>query len=429
MEKKLAYIILIILLGYNSILKSQQRFPKPEFESGYIYPEYQVTEPRNPVLEYMDVFVLVLVLSITTHITLKKRSRKYVIWISVFTLAYFGFYRQGCICPIGAIQNVSLALFNESYALPLTALLFFLIPLVFALLYGRQFCTGACPLGAIQELTGIYPVRIPRSVEVFLSSVPYIYLALAILFAATDSHFIICKYDPFIGLFRLNASATMVVFGILLLLAGLFVNRPYCRFLCPYGVLLAWFSRFSGKHLTITPAECINCKLCEDSCPYNAILPSTTDEPKEKNITSRSRFLLFLILIPVFTVTGSLITGYFSDDLSIVHRDVRLANEIRAEELNGIPSTSQQAIKFSESGETLNELYGKEEIIKTRYRKGAPWAGAFLGLSLGIGLLSLSVRVERRDYLPNKGKCFSCARCFEYCPVHIDKIKKNEQPG
>ncbi len=230
MEKKLAYIILIILLGYNSILKSQQRFPKPEFESGYIYPEYQVTEPRNPVLEYMDVFVLVLVLSITTHITLKKRSRKYVIWISVFTLAYFGFYRQGCICPIGAIQNVSLALFNESYALPLTALLFFLIPLVFALLYGRQFCTGACPLGAIQELTGIYPVRIPRSVEVFLSSVPYIYLALAILFAATDSHFIICKYDPFIGLFRLNASATMVVFGILLLLAGLFVNRPYCRF-------------------------------------------------------------------------------------------------------------------------------------------------------------------------------------------------------
>ena len=71
MEKKLAYIILIILLGYNSILKSQQRFPKPEFESGYIYPEYQVTEPRNPVLEYMDVFVLVLVLSITTHITLK----------------------------------------------------------------------------------------------------------------------------------------------------------------------------------------------------------------------------------------------------------------------------------------------------------------------------------------------------------------------
>jgi len=424
MEKKLAYIILIILLGYNSILRSQQRFPKPEFESGYIYPEYQVTEPRSPLLEYGDVFVLVAVLTITTYITLKKRSRKYIIWISVFTLAYFGFYRQGCICPIGAIQNVSLALFNESYALPLTALLFFLIPLVFALLYGRQFCAGACPLGAIQELTGIYPVKIPKSVEVLLSSIPYIYLALAILFAATDSHFIICKYDPFVGIFRLNATLTMVVFGSLLLLAGLFINRPYCRFLCPYGVILGWFSRFSGKHVTITPDECINCKLCKDSCPYNAILPSTIDEPKEKNVTSRSRFIIFLVLIPVFTVTGSIIIGYFSDKLAVVHRDVRLANEIRAEEINGIPATSQQAVTFRESGETLAELHAKEEIIISRYNRGAPWAGAFLGFSLGIGLLSLSIRTERKDYMPHKGKCFSCERCFEFCPVHIDKTKK-----
>jgi len=424
MDKKLAYIILIILLAYNTVLRSQQRFPKPEFESGYIYPEYQVTEPRNPVLEYIDVFVLIMVLGITTYITLKKRSRKYVIWISVFTLAYFGFYRQGCICPIGAIQNVSLALFNESYALPLTALLFFLIPLVFALLYGRQFCAGACPLGAIQELTGIYPVKIPKSIEVLLSSVPYIYLALAILFAATDSHFIICKYDPFVGIFRLNAPVTMVVFGCLLLLAGLFVNRPYCRFLCPYGVLLGWLSRFSGKHVTITPEECINCKLCKDSCPYNAILPSTIDEPKERKVTSRSRFIAFLAFIPIFTVAGSIITGYFSDDLAIVHRDVRLANEIRAEELKGIPATSQQAVTFRESGETLAVLFEKEETIKSRYNRGAPWAGAFLGFSLGIGLLSLSIRTERKDYLPHKGKCFSCARCFEYCPVHLDKTKK-----
>ncbi len=426
MQKKIAYIIIVLLLGYHGILRSQQRFPKPEFESGYAYPEYQVTSPRSPVLEYMDVFVLVMVLIVTTHITLKKRSRKYVLWISVFSLIYFGFYRQGCICPIGAIQNVSLALFNESYAMPLSALLFFLIPLVFALLYGRQFCAGACPLGAIQELTGIYPVKIPRAVEVLLSSVPYIYLALSVLFAATDSNFIICKYDPFVGIFRLNAPATMVVFGSLLLLAGLFVNRPYCRFLCPYGVLLGWFSRFSDKHVTITPDDCINCKLCKDSCPYNAILPSTVDEPKEKNVTSRSRFILSLALIPVFTAAGALMTGYFSDDLSIVHRDVRLANEIRAEETQGIPATSQQAIKFRESGESIIDLYDKEKIIKGRYDKGAPWAGAFLGLSLGIGLLSLSIRTERKGYEPDKGKCFSCTRCFDYCPVHIEKNKKNE---
>jgi len=425
MDKKIAYIILIILFGYQAMVYAQQRFPKPEFESGYVYPEYQVTEPRSPVLEYMDVAVLIIVLSVTTWITLKKRSRKLILWISIFTVAYFGFYRQGCICPIGAIQNVSLALFNEGYTLPLTALLFFLIPLIAALLYGRQFCAGACPLGAVQELTGIYPVKIPRAVEVILSSVPYIYLGLAVLFAATDSHFIICKYDPYIGIFRLNAPMTMIVFVALLIIAGIFVNRPYCRFLCPYGVLLSWFSRFSGKHVTITPDECINCKLCKDSCPYNAILPSTINAPKEKTRTSRSRFLGYLLLIPVFTAAGALVAGQFSDELSMVHQDVRLANELRREEVSGIPASSQQAITFRESGETLSELYRKEEFVKGRYDKGAPWTGAFLGLSLGIGLLSLSIRKERDEFIPDRAKCYSCGRCFEYCPVHKDKIYRD----
>ncbi|MDT8402567.1 MAG: 4Fe-4S binding protein, partial [Bacteroidales bacterium] len=171
--------------------------------------------------------------------------------------------------------------------------------------------------------------------------------------------------------------------------------------------------------------ECINCKLCKDACPYSAILPSTIDAPKEKTRTSRSRFLGYLLLIPVFTAAGTLVAGQFSDELSMVHRDVRLANELRREEISGIPASSQQAITFRESGETLSELYVKEEAVKGRYKKGAPWTGAFLGLSLGIGLLSLSIRKERNEFIPDRGKCYSCGRCFEYCPVHLDKISRD----
>jgi NosR/NirI family nitrous oxide reductase transcriptional regulator len=424
MKSKLPYIIVFLLLAWHAIIYAQQRFPKPEFESGYVYPEYQVPSPRSPVLEYLDVAVLIAVLVITTRFSIYKRSRSTLVWISVFSLAYFGFYRKGCICSIGAIQNISLALFNDGYTLPLAALLFFLIPLLFALLYGRQFCAGACPLGALQELTGLYPVKIPRSIEVILSSVPYVYLALSILFAATNSHFIICKYDPFVGIFRLNAPAAIMVFGVLLLLAGIFVNRPYCRFLCPYGVILNWFSRFAEKHLTITPDQCINCKLCEDSCPYNAIIPSTVDTPREETTTSRKRFTIYILLIPVFTLGGILLTSIFADDLSMVHRDVRLAKEIRLEQEAGIQATTQQAVTFKESGQTIADLYAKERYIISRYRKGSPWVGAFLGLSIGIGLLSHSIRRERDEYKPLQGMCFSCGRCFEYCPVHLEKITK-----
>jgi ferredoxin len=263
MKKTLPYIIFVLLLCWHAVLFAQDRFPRPEFESGYVYATNQMPLQRAPGWEYFDVAVLLGALTLTTWLALKKRSRQGLIWMSVFSLAYFGFYREGCICAVGSVQNVALALFNDGYTIPLSALLFFMIPLLFALAYGRVFCAGVCPLGAIQELTGFQPVKLPKKIEAVLASVPFIYLALAVLFASTDSQFIICRYDPFIGIFRLDAPYTMIIFGILLLLAGIFVNRPYCRYLCPYGVLLNVFSRFAGKHLTITPAECTNCRLCE----------------------------------------------------------------------------------------------------------------------------------------------------------------------
>lgn len=374
---------------------------------------------RAPGLEYLDVIVLVIALAVTSWLALKKRSRQGLIWMSVFSLAYFGFYRQGCICSVGSVQNVALALFNDGYTIPLSALLFFIIPLIFALAYGRVFCAGVCPLGAIQELTGFSPLKLNKRVEIILASIPFIYLALALLFASTNSQFIICRYDPFVGIFRLNASYTMIIFGILLLLAGIFVNRPYCRFLCPYGVLLNVFSRFAGRHLTITPAECTNCRLCENVCPYNAIIPSDLDQKRENPEKPRKQFIIYLILIPVFALTGALVLYNLAPALARVNTNVRLAGEIRTEKETGIESASKAVIAFKEAGKTEAELFSEEQVIIQRFRKMAPWAGVFLGISLGIGMISLTVRTRRDEYKPHQGKCYSCGTCFKYCPVKV----------
>ncbi|MCX6334196.1 MAG: 4Fe-4S binding protein [Bacteroidia bacterium] len=405
------------MLIWHSILYAQDRFPRPEFESGYEYPTNQLPLQRVVWLEYLDVGVLIAALSLSSWLALKKRSRQGLVWVAVFSLAYFGFYREGCICAVGSIQNVALALFNKDYAIPLTALLFFLIPLIFAFAFGRVFCAGVCPFGAIQELTGFRPVKLPKTVESVMAAIPFIYLALAVLFAATKSQFIICRYDPFVGIFRLNAPFTMIILGALLLISGIFINRPYCRYLCPYGVLLNIFSRFSGKHLTITPAECTDCRLCEDSCPYDAILPSDKVINIEEPVKSRKRFIIYLLLIPVFVAAGAIVFYNLAPVLSRVNSDVHLAREIRTENEKGIEAISKAAVAFKESGSTEDELFTQELNIIERYRKASPWAGAFLGLALGISLFSLTIRNTRTGYRPHQGKCYSCGRCFKYCPV------------
>jgi len=417
LKKKLPYIVFFVMLAWHMVLFAQERFPRPEFTTDYAYPEHQLPVARSIAWEYIDTLVLIIVLSVTTWLALKKRSRQGLVWTSLFSLAYFGFFREGCICSVGSVQNVSLALFNTGYTIPLTALLFFIIPLVFAIFYGRVFCAGACPLGAIQELTGIWPQKLPRRVEAVLATIPFIYLALAVLFSATRSQFIICRYDPFVGIFRLDAPYTMVIFGALLLLAGVVINRPYCRFLCPYGVLLNVTSRFASKHLSITPAECINCRLCENACPYDAILPADKEIKKEEPAVVRRKFITYLVLIPVFAAAGAFAFHRIAPVLSGASYDVKLAREIRLEMDEGIPALSSAAVAFKGSGTTDEQLFTNEAEIITRYRKASPWAGLFLGLSLGIGLFSLAIRTERTDYRPHQGKCYSCGRCFKYCPV------------
>jgi NosR/NirI family nitrous oxide reductase transcriptional regulator len=419
MKKALPYIILILLITWHAVLYAQDRFPRPEFESGYVYATNQMPAQRSQGWEYFDVAVLTGALAVSAWLAIKRRSRQGLLWMSVFSLAYFGFYRQGCICSVGSVQNVALALFNGNYTIPLSALLFFIIPLLFALAYGRVFCAGVCPLGAIQELTGIRPVNLHKSVEVVLASVPFIYLAVAVLFAATNSQFLICRYDPFIGIFRLDAPFTMIIFGALLLLSGIFLNRPYCRFLCPYGVLLNIFSRFAGKHLTITPAECTNCRLCEESCPYNAIIPSDPEPLRDEPDKSRKRFILYFLFIPLFAVSSAFILYNLAPALSGVNGSVSLAKEIRLEKKTGIESLSKAVVAFKESGKTEQELFAEEDQIIGKFRHGAPWAGVFLGASFGIGMVSYTVKRRRDEYKPDQGKCYSCGRCFKYCPIKV----------
>ncbi|MBO6029724.1 MAG: 4Fe-4S binding protein, partial [Bacteroidales bacterium] len=283
------------------------RFPRPDFESGYQYPEYSYAVPNQLLWDIIDVAMLLILLGIVTWALYKRRKRGPILAVSVISVAYFGFFRGGCVCSIGSIQNVALAFVDPTYVLPLAVFLFFIIPILFAFLFGRVFCAGVCPFGALQDLVNVKNYRPSKAVAGALSVIPWIYLAFALLYALTRTRFIICKFDPFIGIFRLGGDIGVIGFGILLLVLSVFTGRPFCRFLCPYGALLSLFSSVSIFKVRITPKPCISCDLCHDSCPVDAIKPPYRNQTKETSKEGVRRVLAYIIVLPILSISGALL--------------------------------------------------------------------------------------------------------------------------
>ena len=413
---KIFFVALVLLCPLLVLSQVQERFPKPDFQSDYIQPDLLTPGPRAMALEYMDIFMLVAALSLATYFAHKQRSRRNIFLLMVFALAYFGFYRKGCVCSVGAIQNVGLALFNPAYVIPVSVIVFFVLPLVFALFYGRTFCAAVCPLGVIQDAVVLKPTNVPEWLASLLGVFPYIYLGLAVLFAATGAGFIICQYDPFIGFFRFGADFNMVIFGFSMLLLGTVVARPYCRFLCPYGVLLNWMSRLSWRHVKITPDECNNCRLCEESCPFGAIKKADDETLPISRESDVKRLAAIFVLLPVVVFGSGWIGSRLDISLSHLHPTVSLAEEVLLENSGKRTEMTDATKAFRASGKPSEELFTEARSIQNQFHKGGWILGGFTGLILCLKLIGLFIRRRQLEYDVDKGMCLSCGRCFAYCP-------------
>jgi len=406
----------LVLVASALVASGGQRFPKPDFRSGYTVPQY--TPPavqRTATREWLDVGLLAGGLVLAGYFALARRSRRGLWILSVASLVWFGLVRKGCVCPVGSIQNVVLGLVSPADGIPWTVAGIFLLPLVVALVAGRVFCAGVCPLGAIQDLVIFGWRPLPLWLRQFLGMIPPTYLAFAVANVAVGAGFWICRYDPFVGLFRRSGPAGLIALGWVLLLIGTVVPRPYCRFLCPYGVLLGWCSQLSRRHLTISPDQCIQCQLCEESCPFDAIRVPTPPHPDRA--AARRRMVYALVLAPVWVGLGAVAGWAAADPLAAkVHPDCALAAELRAEESTGKKEQSWETRVFRASGRPLEQAEVADRDARRRLRRAWAWAGAFVGAVFAVRCIVLGRRSDLADYVPDRGQCLSCGRCFVYCP-------------
>ena len=151
-------------------------------------------------------------------------------------------------------------------------------------IWGRAlFCGWLCPFGALQELLnklalliGIKQKKISEKNDIFLKKVKYVVLAiLGIVFVYSfDMGLNASSIEPFKTAitFRFNAPLMALIWVGILLVIGLFVERAYCRVLCPLGGSLAIFGKVRMFNFLHRRIECGNpCKACNVECPTQAI--------------------------------------------------------------------------------------------------------------------------------------------------------------
>jgi ferredoxin len=412
------FLALLAAMVPGMALLGEQRFPPPDFESGYKMPGTEFPGARAGWLPWLDVAVLASCLGVALWFMYRTRSRRGLFWLSLFSLAYFGFYRKGCICPIGSPQNIVYGLFQPGYVAPLAVIAFFALPLFVALFAGRAFCAGVCPHGALQDFLLVKPVKVPAWLEHALGIVPFVFLGAGLAYAAAGVGFMICRYDPFVPLFRLSGSAFILAAAAAFLAVGMFVGRPYCRFLCPYGAMLKLAAGVSKWHLRVTPDVCTQCRLCEQSCPYGAMRAPSDPAAAPVQRPERARLAWLLALLPVLVVVGYLAGTALSTAAAQLHPTVALAESYRSQQLHPVqhPAQSAEALALERAAKNPAATLAAAADLRPRFRWASGAFGGWVGLVVGVKLIALSIRPRRSEYEPDRGACFGCARCFTSCP-------------
>ena len=212
-------------------------------------------------------------------------------------LVYLGWYANAQLSVVNlmALFGAFMSGFSwQAFLLdPLTFILWFAVAAAL-LFWGRgAYCGWLCPFGALQELTN----RIARALHVPQWTLPWglherlwpvkymIFLGLfGVSLMSIEQAEHLAEVEPFKTAIVLKfvRAWPFVAYAAALLMAGLFVERFYCRYLCPLGAALAIPARLRMFDWLKRYRECGNpCQSCANQCPVQAIHPTGEINPNE----------------------------------------------------------------------------------------------------------------------------------------------------
>jgi len=154
---------------------------------------------------------------------------------------------------------------------------------LFGAALGSFSCGWLCPFGFVQDLLA----RIPARKFTLPGWAGYlrlpIFAGLVLVVPYLTRHMFFCDICPSGAINRLWQQALdiplffktpegvvavfSIVFLVAMLLAAVFVHRPFCTLFCPIGGLYGVMNKLSGLHLKVNREKCVDCGRCADACP------------------------------------------------------------------------------------------------------------------------------------------------------------------
>ena len=203
----------------------------------------------------------------------KLRNLRYLFLLASLAVVGFGF-GGSCPCMLKSFDNTLLFITGNGVKWASLVLFIGLIPLTYV--FGRVWCGWICHFGALQEFIHKNSKwnfwKTPKAQKV-LFGVQIGVFAIWVLWLLIAQTSYICKYDPFVKIFNLNINGIVnyIIVGFLIVLS-LFVNRPFCRAICPIGFVLGWVARIPYARRLHIKDFCIGCSKCKTRCDKGAIV-------------------------------------------------------------------------------------------------------------------------------------------------------------
>lgn len=187
------------------------------------------------------------------------------------------------ICPFGGVATLYEFFTVGTFIQKIhnASFILMILSVITAILFGTIFCGYICPFGSFQEWIGklgkkLFPNRynrmVPQKLDRILRYLRYGVLAMVLYNTAVTAKLVFQSVDPYYALFNFFtdevAVSAYVMLGVIVVLS-LFIERPWCKYLCPYGAFLSLFNPIRIFKIRRSKNSCVGCKKCDRVCPMN----------------------------------------------------------------------------------------------------------------------------------------------------------------